>query len=76
MLVTATSSTTSRLKCRVEEARIPVGIHTALGSGENDMTIWRYPAAKEHLGGHIRHPDLHRDRALRRLVVVYDNSVF
>ncbi len=75
MPVTPTSSTTSRLKCRVE-AKIPVGIHTALGSGENDMTIWRYPAAQGHLGGHIRHPDLHRDRAFRRLVVVHDNSVF
>ncbi len=56
-LVTATSSTTSRLKCRGEE-RTPVGIHTALGSGENDMTVWRYPAPKEDFGGHLRHADL------------------
>jgi hypothetical protein len=66
--VTVTSSATSRLRSS-GGAGIPVGIHTAFGSemGENDMTTWRYPAAKEDFDGHIPHPDLHLKGALRRL---------
>ena len=77
MPVTVTSSTTSRLRLS-RGVGTPVGIHTAFGSevGKNDLTTWRYPAAKEDFDGHIRHPDVHQKGALRRLVVVYDNSIF